>query len=189
MRKLILVFLLLLVTLTAAAVEQTALAAKLTRLHVIAASDSAEDQRQKLFVRNALLREAPAILSETDCADELTHRFEETARAELQRLGADPAVSVRLGRERYGLRRYDSFALPAGDYRSLRVVLGEGAGQNWWCVLFPPLCFATAEEWVTTAEAAGLSEEEMALITESDGYVVRFRLVELVEKLLALFRI
>ncbi len=189
MRKAILLLLTLLVISTAAAAEQAALSAKLTRLHVIAASDSAADQRQKLLVRDALLQEAPSLLADCPNGDALTRRFETAAQAAMASLGSDAAVSVSLGREEYGLRRYGSFALPAGSYRSLRVVLGPGEGQNWWCVLFPPLCFASTEEFYDTAEEAGLTEEELALITESGtGYVVRFRIVQLVEKLLQLLR-
>ena len=189
MRKAFLLLLILFVISTAAAAEQAALSAKLTRLHVIAASDSDGDQRQKLLVRDALLRETPTLLADGPDGGTLIRRFETAARAALDSLGSDAEVTVTLGRENYDLRRYESFALPAGSYRSLRVVIGPGEGQNWWCVLFPPLCFASSEEFFATAEEAGLTEEEISLITESGtGYVVRFRIVQLVEKLLQFLR-
>lgn len=87
-------------------------------------------------------------------------------------------VRVTLGPEHYPTRDYGTFALPAGVYTSLRVTLGAGAGHNWWCVIFPPLC----------AQAAGLSEQAMQALSDDDvrlvtesggGYVVRFRLLEL----------
>lgn len=83
-------------------------------------------------------------------------------------------------------KAYDGFSLPAGQYRALRVSIGEGAGQNWWCVVFPPLCLASVtEESVETAAGQVLSEDQVALITGQDGgYVLKFRLIEWWEELL-----
>ena len=79
---------------------------------------------------------------------------------------------------------YDGFTLPAGEYLALRVVIGKGAGQNWWCVVFPPLCTAAASDVSETAMAAGLSEADVGLITEEDsGYVLKFKCVELWEQI------
>ena len=79
-------------------------------------------------------------------------------------------------------KEYDGFTLPAGNYLALRVIIGEGAGQNWWCVVFPPLCTAAAEEVPAAALSAGLSQEEVGLITEEkQGYVLKFKSVELWE--------
>ena len=75
------------------------------------------------------------------------------------------------------------FSLPAGEYTALRLVIGEGAGQNWWCVVFPPLCTTAACEFDKTALAAGLTEEDISLITESEGYVLKFRTIELWQQL------
>ena len=80
-------------------------------------------------------------------------------------------------------REYDSFTLPAGKYLALRVVIGEGAGRNWWCVVFPPLCAAASADVPASALAAGLSEEQVGLITESDGYIIKSKLVEFWEQL------
>ena len=82
-------------------------------------------------------------------------------------------------------REYEDFTLPAGEYLALRVVLGEGEGHNWWCVVFPPLCAETTSSLSQTAMAAGLTEEEVALITESDGYQLKFKAGELWEKVMA----
>ena len=79
-------------------------------------------------------------------------------------------------------KTYDGFALPQGQYTALRVVLGEGAGRNWWCVVFPPLCQSSAEE--VRPVLAALGEEETALLTgESEGYVIKFKAMELWEGL------
>ena len=79
---------------------------------------------------------------------------------------------------------YDGFSLPAGKYLALRVIIGEGRGQNWWCVVFPPLCTAAACDWQDAGRDAGLAEDDLSLMAEEDqGYQLRFRSVELWEKL------
>ena len=147
------------------------------RLHVIAASDSAADQRVKLDVRDALLaylsprleaasgvRDAAAVIAAS--APELK-RIAETV--------SGGSARVELGRETYPTREYETFSLPAGEYTSLRVTLGAGGGRNWWCVVYPPLCTAGVE----TAQEAVLSDDDIKLITEDGGgYVFRFRLLE-----------
>ena len=76
-------------------------------------------------------------------------------------------------------KEYDGFTLPAGEYLALRVIIGEGKGQNWWCVVFPPLCTAASADVPASALAAGFSEEEVSLITEENqGYVLKFKAVE-----------
>ena len=86
-------------------------------------------------------------------------------------------------------REYDGFALPAGNYTALRVVIGEGEGQNWWCVAFPPLCLGAASETVDTAAQAGyFSQDQVKLVTgESEGYVLKFKGMELLGQLEAFF--
>ena len=81
-------------------------------------------------------------------------------------------------------KTYTDFALPAGQYTALRVEIGAGAGQNWWCVVFPPLCTAAACDWQDAGRDAGLAEDDLSLMAEEDqGYQLRFRSVELWEKL------
>ncbi len=86
-------------------------------------------------------------------------------------------VSVDLGRENYPTREYDGFALPAGTYTSLRVVLGEGAGRNWWCVVFPPLCLSATE--ASSAMETISDGDSMLIPDETGGYVLKFRVLEL----------
>ena len=166
---------------------QMAMAEKLVRLHVLANSDSEEDQRLKLNVRDAVLAAAESALD--DCADreqaeaalrQMLPELEQAAEETLTLHGSDAAVSAVLSRELYPKRTYDTFSLPAGEYLSLRVVIGEGAGRNWWCVVYPPLCLAaTTEEVAQSAAQAGFNGEEIALITsEEGGAVVRFKLWE-----------
>ena len=94
------------------------------------------------------------------------------------------AVSVSLSTERYPTRQYENLALPAGEYRSLRVTLGAGEGQNWWCVVFPPLCTQTV-----LAESAypAISSEDIALMKQENGYRLAFRSMELWSGLKAFF--
>ena len=99
--------------------------------------------------------------------------------------GFDYPVQVELTRVWFPTREYENFSLPAGEYQALRVVIGDGGGQNWWCVIFPPLCMNSVSEKVQeTAAEAGLEDRQVALITgESEGYVVKFKAIELWERL------
>ena len=79
----------------------------------------------------------------------------------------------------FDTRVYETFSLPAGYYDAVRVVIGEGVGKNWWCVIYPPLCAGMCEQdWETVAREAGLTQDEIGLICEEDGYVIRFQLVD-----------
>lgn len=163
--------------------EQQALSEKLIRLHVVANSDSEEDQSVKLQVRDAVLN----VTKELE-AEELELALDDIQSAAercLRELGRQESVTVSLGMEQFPTRVYDSFSLPAGTYRSLRVTIGDGAGKNWWCVVFPSLCFrATAGELEEAAVSAGFTAEEVKLITEEgNGYVLKFKLLELLEEI------
>ena len=174
---------------------QQQLSDKVLRLHVLANSDSEADQALKLKVRDSVLATASAILA--DCPDRETAEqrlsaalpeIEDAARARIAAEGGKQTVTAELRPTVFPTREYEDFTLPAGEYLALRVVLGEGEGHNWWCVVFPPLCAETTSSLSQTAMAAGLTEEEVALITESDGYQLKFKAVELWEKLMAYFR-
>ena len=174
---------------------QAALADQVIRLHVLANSDSAEDQALKLRVRDRILAVAETYLTPGITRDET----EELLRAHLYDLAAAGAEVVGAAGYDYPVtaslvhnywfptKTYTDFALPAGQYTALRIVIGEGGGQNWWCVVFPPLCLGSVTETVEeTAAAGGFSEDEIALITgEDEGYVVKFRLMEWWEEFLA----
>jgi stage II sporulation protein R len=171
--------------------QQDVLERKMIRLHVIANSDTAEDQTLKLQVRDEVLAQATDILEQScDMADaeekirQALPALEQLAREKITAEGYHYAVSARLEQTEFPTKEYDGFSLPAGEYLALRVVIGEGAGQNWWCVVFPPLCTAAAIDWEETAIATGLGEEDISLITEEhQGYVLKFRSLELWESL------
>ena len=171
--------------------RQESLARKMIRLHVIANSDSANDQALKLQVRDSVLDYTEAVLRQSkgqeDAARRLTAALSEIERLAAREIAAQGyayGVSARLERSEFPHKDYDGFALPAGEYTALRLVIGEGAGQNWWCVVYPPLCMAAATDLRETGIAAGLAEDDMDLITEKNtGYILKFHAVELWQKL------
>ena len=173
--------------------QQRQLAAKLVRLHVVANSDSPSDQAIKLRVRDAVLAAAEPMLGSADdpeaaLAAELP-ALEHAAAEMLRDLGRDEPVSVTLQNERFPTRDYETFSLPAGVYRTLRVTIGAGEGHNWWCVVFPTLCTAASfDEFESAAASGGFTDGELRLITGADeGYVLKFKTLEWLEKLKALF--
>ena len=168
---------------------------KVVRLHVLANSDSEEDQAVKLAVRDAILDVTVPLLQDCQTKEEAVALLEknralltETAQGALRAEGFDDTVSIEMGLEDYPTRTYDSLCFPAGEYISMRVNLGEGAGQNWWCCLFPPLCLGAATVNEKTAEDAcisvGFTPTQYKIITESDKpvYRARFKILELFEK-------
>ncbi len=159
---------------------QNELAAKLIRLHVIANSDTPADQAAKLQMRDRVLEILSPALAECKTQMEAADVIE-AHREELEALGP---VSVTISPEYYPTRHYDTFSLPAGEYLSLRVSMGEAAGRNWWCVVFPPLCVEALADPAEDAVSC-LSEAEHALITGEDGYILRFRVVDWWEKMKA----
>lgn len=176
-----------------ASAGRAALADRVLRLHVVANSDSEADQTVKLQVRDAVLAQAEPLLkgvSDRAAAETILEpRLEElrlTARDTLEAAGFSDNVTVTLADQWFPTKEYGSFALPAGQYRALKVVIGEGKGQNWWCVVFPPLCMASVTEEMTAAAAqAGLTEQQVALITGQDGgYVLKFKAIEWWEEFL-----
>ena len=173
--------------------NQDRLAEKVVRLHVLANSDSPEDQALKLKVRDRVLEQAEAILKSSADRTEAEARIrgnilelEALANETVRENGYDYPVTAELADIQFPTREYEGFTLPAGEYLALRILIGEAAGQNWWCVVFPPLCTAAAAEVPACALAAGLSEEQVRLITEEDrGYVLKFKTVELWQRLRA----
>ena len=164
------------------------------RLHVLANSDTAEEQALKLEVRDAVLEvTAPLLEGCTDRAEAAAllesgmGDIQAAAEQVIDDAGRTDAVTMLLNEEDYPERNYDSFCFPAGSYLSLRVCIGEAAGQNWWCCLFPPLCLGAASVPADEAEESflevGLTPEQYKIITETDnpGYKIRFKLLELFE--------
>lgn len=179
---------LLLATLLLAALPvegEEAIYADVIRLHIIAASDTEEDQTLKLAVRDAVLSVYGSALtsypdrdSAAEAAREMLPGIRSLAEQTLREAGCDKPVSVTLTEEEYPTRDYETFSLPAGRYLSLRVLIGEAEGHNWWCVLYPPLCLDAA------TEGELLTDAEWGLLTENGGghYRVKFKLLEWLKK-------
>ena len=162
------------------------------RLHILANSDSEEDQALKLKVRDAILEITAPLVA--DCTDQAvakqlleahTADLQAAAEAVIHEAGRDDPVEILFDLETYPERNYDSFCFPAGEYLSMRVCIGEAAGQNWWCCLFPPLCLGTSTVPTEDAEDAfvdvGLTPSQYKIITETNKpvYKIRFKLLEL----------
>lgn len=164
----------------------------LIRLHVIANSDSDDDQALKLKVRDAVLESASTLdlCGGKSNAQMLITNGKNTLLAAANKVitdeGYDYPVHIELGEEQYPERCYEDFTLPKGEYTSLRVVIGEGAGHNWWCVLYPPLCTAAAGEREETFISAGFTDSQYRAITDSKNakYKVKFKIVEILEEIL-----
>ena len=160
---------------------QDRLADKMVRLHVVANSDSTEDQALKLLARDAALAAAEGA-EEIDAL--LLDDIRTAVAGTLARAGCVMPVCVERRRMWFDTRVYETFALPAGMYDAVRVTIGEGRGHNWWCVLFPPLCAGACEQDVEKiAASAGLTKDEAALICGEDGYILRFKLMDWCGKL------
>ena len=156
------------------------------RLHVIANSDSEDDQNLKLLVRDAVLAEAQILLCnvyDRAKAEETVMQNIEILRSVAERTvldnGYDYPVAIELGEEEYPTKNYESCSFPAGEYTSLRILIGEAAGQNWWCVLFPPLCLSAATDADAFA-SVGITDNQYQIITDSEStkYKIRFKILE-----------
>ena len=168
--------------------EDRAVYDKVIRLHILANSDSEQDQALKLTVRDALLEKAAAMTASCQSREEaeqvLASQTETLRRIAEETLAADGCaqpVTVTIGQEVYPTRLYEGLRLPAGEYCSLRVMIGEAAGQNWWCVLFPPLCVGSAARVEEEMVSAGFTPGQIHVLTDTDNprYVLRFKILEI----------
>ena len=171
--------------------DRETLNSELIRLHVVANSDSPEDQSIKLKVRDAViesLQKELANVADIEAAkrylQENLPKIERVANETLEAVGFDGEAVVSLCREVFDTRYYETFTLPAGIYEALRITIGEGEGKNWWCVVFPSLCVpATTEGFADTAAGAGFSDSLNGALTGEDGYEVRFIFLDALGKL------
>ena len=157
---------------------------KVFRLHVIANSDSFEDQELKLKVRDCILKKFN---------EENLHNLEETkkfaitnsyllrtvAQNEVIRNGFNYDVNILICNSEFNTRKYSNIILPAGSYDSLKIVIGDGKGKNWWCVLFPPICLGVSEERVDTLDV--FTNDEKKVIENEDEYEIKFKIVEIIQ--------
>lgn len=159
------------------------------RLHVLANSDSDADQKLKLQVRDAVLKEGAHIFDGSLTAGEAEQaiekaipRLERAARSEVIARGYTYDVHITVSEEYFDTRTYeDEVTLPAGRYRAVRVIIGEGEGHNWWCVMFPPMCLPAAQGGVELDDV--LDKQEEKIVRSNPKYEPRFKIVEWIERL------
>lgn len=155
---------------------------KVLRLHILANSDSAEDQDVKLKLKNYFLENTgdlfvgKTVEDNLEIAKENTDYIENLCNNFLSNNGYNYQTNVTVDREYFDTRVYDDFTLPAGTYHSVKIEIGEGRGHNWWCIVFPSVCLSAC----STSMSDYLTDEEMELI--NDGYTPKFKIIEIYEK-------
>ena len=168
---------------------------RVLRLHILANSDSEEDQALKLKVRDRIVTESAGLFDQvTDresaraVVEKNMDALREAAQDEVYRQGYSYPVSMELTHMYFTTRVYGETAMPAGYYEALRVTIGAGAGHNWWCVIFPAMCLPVAEE---SQELDGvLNEEQMEIVEEGESaqYEIKFKALEWYEQIVDWFR-
>ena len=170
----------------------TDLSDNLLRLHVIANSDSSEDQNLKYIVRDNLLNYMNTICKNCNTKQEAINlveenisKFEQIASDTIKQNGFDYNIQIKIGNFEFPTKTYGDISLPAGFYDAMRVEIGEAKGQNWWCVMFPPLCFVDVTSGIVPEESKdlmknNLTEEEFALVSDksNEGIKFKFKLLE-----------
>lgn len=158
------------------------------RLHIIANSDSEKDQSLKLIVRDGILSEYSDVFKNLDGIDEIVStakehlsEIEKTAEKIIRENGFFYDVSCEVVKMDFDKKDYESFTMPKGFYNALRIKIGKAEGKNWWCVMYPPLCIPATTE-IDLSEY--LTEEEIDIITNPKRYEVRFKCVEIYEKII-----
>ena len=171
------------------------LAENIFRLHILANSDSEEDQALKLKVRDAILEYMKTLTEDTsdkqaviEQSKKHTQDFKKIAETVIRENGYDYSVNIEIGNFYFPTKYYGNISLPAGNYDALKIEIGEAKGQNWWCSLFPPLCFVSVSSGIV--DEAGeeylkenLSEEEFAIVSNSSSEIeFKFKIIEMINK-------
>lgn len=187
----------LILTVAASAIGASAqqnIAKDVLRLHIIANSNSEADQALKLIVRDGILKKCMPLLK-GDTIEEVKSNvnlnideINKAAQEILAQNNSSYGVVSSIEKCRFPTKNYGSFALPAGKYDALRIVIGEGKGENWWCVMFPPLCLAGAtDNEISICQKAGIDENNISLMTAKSSknteYEIKFKLAELADLL------
>ncbi len=196
MKKKLLVFvpiflcaLLVVVSITPTITMSESISQKVFRLHILANSDSDEDQQLKLRVRDKILQESEKMFSSCNSVDEAVNisresidKLKNISRQVIAYYNYDYDVRAYVTKEYFETREYDNFTLPAGIYDCLKIEIGQGKGHNWWCVMYPSVCISGCTDDFDST----LTEDEKRLI-ESDNYVIKFKVVEIYEKIKSKF--
>ncbi len=162
------------------------------RLHVLANSDTAEDQALKLCVRDVVLLSSTELFADTTTRKQAEQKIQaalpkiqKVAEACVREQGYDYSVTAKLTEAYFSTRTYESGTFPAGRYKTVQIVIGEGKGKNWWCVMYPPLCVASATDRKPLSET--LSEGSCHIVEQAPRYVLRFKVVEWLIAFFSLF--
>ena len=163
------------------------------RLHILANSDSEEDQFIKLEIRDKLLTASNGLFESAGNKEQAiktvndnTDVFINAAQSVLKEYGKNQSVSIDVGRAYFDTREYENFTLPAGEYDAVRVLIGKAEGKNWWCVMFPSMCIPAAEKEHKLTEAVDPLSAEIA--ENAPRYEMRFKIVEWYEKVKMLLK-
>lgn len=162
------------------------------RLHVIANSDSDEDQNLKYIVRDKVLEYINSISNSSMTKDEVIvlaneniNEIQKIAENTIHENGYNYSVKLNIGNFSFPTKKYGDITFPAGFYDALKIEIGEAKGHNWWCVMFPPLCFVDVTSGIVPEESKqtirdNLSEEEYKLLSENSGNMnFKFKIVEM----------
>lgn len=162
---------------------------KVFRLHVLANSDSSEDQQLKLCVRDKVLEYSKYIFNDAknkDSAKQITQKHLEdiknVAQQEVYDRGYDYKVNVKIDNMYFNTRQYGNVTMPAGNYDALKIFIGDSKGHNWWCVMFPPICLPAAEESKQLDDV--LDPSQMNIVENGNKYKIKFKIVELINGLI-----
>lgn len=174
---------------------------KLIRFHVIANSDSDEDQNLKLKVRDAIIDYLQPKLLESESIEE-SESIIKKEYSELEKIskniilenGYNYDIQVGIDYSQFPTKQYSNVILPAGEYKALRIIIGEGKGKNWWCVMFPPLCFVDEQKGIIDKDTDDklreiLTEEEYELISQKttkqmNRVQIKFKIVEIIQNII-----
>ncbi|MEW8956096.1 stage II sporulation protein R [Clostridium sp.] len=170
---------------------------KLIRFHILANSDSIEDQELKLRVKDEVLNFIQPILKESKSLDESrdilrnnNEKIIEIANEVVKKNGYDYKVNAELSRENFPVKVYGDIALPQGEYEAYRILIGDAEGENWWCVMFPPLCFVDVTKGEVNSEETKkelsrvLDDNEMDTVSKEKKVKVKFKFLEVIEDLI-----
>lgn len=158
---------------------------KVLRMHVLANSNSINDQRLKIAVKNNILKSTQELF--TDCnnleesieiAQSNTELIKASAQEVIKKYNKNYDVKVYVDNEFFDVREYKDFTLPSGNYNTVKIVIGEGKGKNWWCVMYPAVCISACSDDFDKA----LTKEEKKLIT-SKKYIPKFKILEIINKI------
>lgn len=174
------------------------IANKIVRFHVVANSDSIEDQLLKQRVRDEVIENIRPFIDKCESVEEtksilkdMLPNIKEISLETIQKYGKDYKVYVAFDKANFPTKSYGDVIFPSGEYEACRIIIGEGKGENWWCVMYPPLCYLDAASGVVPIEGKEklleeLNQEQYNLVTDHSkiNYEVRFKVVDMINSVL-----